>query len=170
MNYLKRSDLPCYFPCTVDDIDSAGNCICDRQIKTLPKVELFSLVGTLNKQKQRLKHIELHYLDERNMKCITISDAICSLSAAIEKLSRLLTVSKNKPINMDEITVMLSPDEFVLITNLVKRIQIDKNLRKEIIPMDANRNPFFLSKLNSKLEQLVPNAMFNSKINNDSIF
>lgn len=34
----------------------------------------------------------------------------------------------------------------------------------------ANRNPFFLSKLNSKLEQLVPNAMVNSKINNDSIF
>ena len=150
----------CRYPCTKDDIDSFSQCLCDRERDKIPVHFIKSILNGLRKQRSELRHLQLNYLDHHIFKFVPIADALCSVEAAIKKLEN---IKKTKPKAMNEINLKLSPDEFILVVNLVKRCQYDKQLRNTTVPLYDCKNPFFLVNLISKLSEQVPDANVNSK-------
>lgn len=154
----------CRYPCTTDDVDGLGQCLCDRERDKIPVPFLKSILNGLKKQRSELRHLQLNYLDHHIFKFVPIADALCSIETAIKKLEN---IKKTKPKAMNEINLKLSPDEFILVVNLVKRCQYDKQLRNTTVPLYDCKNPFFLVNLVSKLSELVPDANVNSRISDD---
>ena len=151
----------CKYPCTTDDIDGLGHCMCDREREKIPVPFLKSILNGLKKQRNELRHLQINYLDQHIFKFVPVADALCSVEAAIKKLEN---IKETKSKAMNEINLKLSPDEFILVINLVKRCQYDKQLRNTTVPLYDCKNPFFLVNLISKLSELVPDANVNSRI------
>jgi len=154
----------CRYPCTTDDIDGLGQCLCDREADKIPVPFLKSILNGLKKQRNELRHLQINYLDHHLFKFVTIADALCSVEAAIKKLEN---IKETKSKTMNEINLKLSPDEFILVVNLVKRCQYDKQLRNTTVPLHDCKNPFFLVNFISKLSEMVPDAFVNDRISND---